>query len=203
MLTLNPETLSDCEIYKLLIGSIIPRPVAVVATQSTKQILNIAPFSYFSIVSTSPTLVSVSVQRKSGVMKDTARNLLETKEAVVHILDDSNLDLANETAAPLDPETSELTRADFKTVASTTITTPGLKPAKVRFETTLYQHIPVNTDTEITADLFLLEIKAFQIDESIYHEGKIDPRQLGAISRLAGNDYANIGEITTIARPLE
>ncbi|EOT45305.1 MULTISPECIES: flavin reductase family protein [Enterococcus] len=203
MLTLNPETLSDREIYKLLIGSIIPRPVAVVATQSTKQILNIAPFSYFSIVSTSPTLVSVSVQRKSGVMKDTARNLLETKEAVVHILDDSNLDLANETAAPLDPETSELTRADFKTVASTTITTPGLKPAKVRFETTLYQHIPVNTDTEITADLFLLEIKAFQIDESIYHEGKIDPRQLGAISRLAGNDYANIGEITTIARPLE
>lgn len=203
MLTLNPETLSDREIYKLLIGSIIPRPVAVVATQSTKQILNIAPFSYFSIVSTSPTLVSVSVQRKSGVMKDTARNLLETKEAVVHILDDSNLDLANETAAPLDPETSELTRADFKTVASTTITTPGLKPAKVRFETTLYQHIPVNTDTEITADLFLLEIKAFQIDESIYHEGKIDPRQLGAISRLAGNDYANIGEITTIARPLK
>lgn len=203
MLTLNPETLSDREIYKLLIGSIIPRPVAVVATQSTKQILNIAPFSYFSIVSTSPTLVSVSVQRKSGVMKDTARNLLETKEAVVHILDDSNLDLANETAAPLDPETSELTRADFKTVASTTITTPGLKPAKVRFETILYQHIPVNTDTEITADLFLLEIKAFQIDESIYHEGKIDPRQLGAISRLAGNDYANIGEITTIARPLE
>lgn len=203
MLTLNPETLSDREIYKLLIGSIIPRPVAIVATQSTKQILNIAPFSYFSIVSTSPTLVSVSVQRKSGVMKDTARNLLETKEAVVHILDDSNLDLANETAAPLDPETSELTRADFKTVASTTITTPGLKPAKVRFETTLYQHIPVNTDTEITADLFLLEIKAFQIDESIYHEGKIDPRQLGAISRLAGNDYANIGEITTIARPLK
>lgn len=203
MLTLNPETLSDREIYKLLIGSIIPRPVAVVATQSTKQILNIAPFSYFSIVSTSPTLVSVSVQRKSGVMKDTARNLLETKEAVVHILDDSNLDLANETAAPLDPETSELTRADFKTVASTTITTPGLKPAKVRFETTLYQHIPVNTDTEITADLFLLEIKAFQIDESICHEGKIDPRKLSAISRLAGNDYATIGEITTIARPLE
>ena len=203
MLTLNPETLSDREIYKLLIGSIIPRPVAVVATQSAKQILNIAPFSYFSIVSTSPTLVSISVQRKLGEMKDTARNLFTTKEAVIHILDDSNLTLANETAAPLDSDISELTRADFEVVESHTIATPGLKPAKIRFETTLYQHIPVKTDTEVTADLFLLEIKAFQIDESIYHEGKIDPRKLSAISRLAGNDYATIGEITTIARPLE
>ena len=202
MLTLTPKELTDREIYKLLIGSIIPRPVAVISTLTENGVVNIAPFSYFSIVSTNPTVISVSVQRAHGQLKDTASNILESKEAVVHILDEDNVTLANETAAPLAPDTSERTRAPFDLVDSTLIKTPGLKQAKVRFETSLYQHVPIFDQEQVTADLLLLKIEAFQIEDTIYEEGKIDPRKLAAVSRLAGNDYATIGEITTIARPL-
>ena len=81
-----PATLTQQENYKLLIGSIIPRPVALVTTQSAQGIVNVAPFSFFNIVSSNPPVVSLSVQRKNGIEKDTARNLREQGEGVSHIL---------------------------------------------------------------------------------------------------------------------
>ncbi len=110
---LDPKNLTQRENYKLLIGSIIPRPVAVVSTQSADGIVNIAPFSFFNIVSSEPVILSLAIQRKEGELKDTARNLLATKEAVVHILDQTNVQEANKTAALLPADQSELTVSDL------------------------------------------------------------------------------------------
>jgi flavin reductase (DIM6/NTAB) family NADH-FMN oxidoreductase RutF len=200
MIHLDPQNLTQKENYKLLIGTIIPRPVAIVSTQSAEKLLNIAPFSFFSIVSSEPAIVSIAVQRKKGQMKDTARNLLTTKEAVIHILDRTNVYEANQTAALLPADQSELTVADFTPIPSESIRVPGLQEAKVRLETTLYQHIPIIED-ETKVDLFLLKITAYQIDEAIYEAGKINPNKLAAISRLAGNSYAEIGKIFDVKRP--
>ena len=189
------------ENYKLLIGSIIPRPVAVVSTQSADGIVNIAPFSFFNIVSSEPVILSLAIQRKEGELKDTARNLLATKEAVVHILDQTNVQEANKTAALLPADQSELTVSGFTTTTSKTIAVPGLKEANVRLETTLHQHVPIKKDQQTTADLLLLEVVGYQIAEDVYQDGKIDPRALQAVSRLAGNSYATIGEIFDIKRP--
>ena len=79
--------MSETENYKFLIGSIIPRPIAFVTTQSEDGVVNAAPFSYFNIVSSNPPMISVSVQRRNGMMKDTARNATNGKEFVVHIVD--------------------------------------------------------------------------------------------------------------------
>ncbi|WP_291290921.1 flavin reductase family protein [Enterococcus sp.] len=202
MIHLDPQSLTQRENYKLLIGSIIPRPVAVVTTRSAEGTLNIAPFSFFSIVSSEPAIVSIAVQRKKGGMKDTAHNLLTTKEAVIHILDRSNVAAANQAAALLPAEQSELTVANFTPVPSQTIGVPGLQEAKIRFETTLYQHIPI-IEEETKVDLLLLKITGYQINEEVYEEGKINPKKLAAVSRLAGNSYAEIGEIFDLARPKE
>ena len=198
---LDPKNLTQRENYKLLIGSIIPRPVAVVSTQSADGIVNIAPFSFFNIVSSEPVILSLAIQRKEGELKDTARNLLATKEAVVHILDQTNVQEANKTAALLPADQSELTVSGFTTTTSKTIAVPGLKEANVRLETTLHQHVPIKKDQQITADLLLLEVVGYQIAEDVYQDGKIDPRALQAVSRLAGNSYATIGEIFDIKRP--
>lgn len=201
MHNLDPKDLTQRENYKLLIGSIIPRPVAVVSTQSADGIVNIAPFSFFNIVSSEPVILSLAIQRKEGELKDTARNLLATKEAVVHILDQTNVQEANKTAALLPADQSELTVSGFTTTTSKTIVVPGLKEANVRLETTLHQHIPIKKDQQTTADLLLLEVVGYQIAEDVYQDGKIDPRALQAVSRLAGNSYATIGEIFDIKRP--
>ena len=198
---LDPKDLTQRENYKLLIGSIIPRPVAVVSTQSADGIVNIAPFSFFNIVSSEPVILSLAIQRKGGELKDTARNLLATKEAVVHTLDQTNVQEANKTAALLPADQSELTVSGFTTTTSKTIAVPGLKEANVRLETTLHQHVPIKKDQQTTADLLLLEVVGYQIAEDVYQDGKIDPRALQAVSRLAGNSYATIGEIFDIKRP--
>lgn len=198
---LDPKNLTQRENYKLLIGSIIPRPVAVVSTQSADGIVNIAPFSFFNIVSSEPVILSLAIQRKEGALKDTARNLLATKEAVVHILDQTNVQEANKTAALLPADQSELTVSGFTTTTSKTIVVPGLKEANVRLETILHQHVPIKKDQQTTADLLLLEVVGYQIAEDVYQDGKIDPRALQAVSRLAGNSYATIGEIFDIKRP--
>lgn len=198
---LDPKNLTQRENYKLLIGSIIPRPVAVVSTQSADGIVNIAPFSFFNIVSSEPVILSLAIQRKDGELKDTARNLLATKEAVVHILDQTNVQEANKTAALLPADQSELTVSGFTTTTSKTIVVPGLKEANVRLETILHQHVPIKKDQQTTADLLLLEVVGYQIAEDVYQDGKIDPRALQAVSRLAGNSYATIGEIFDIKRP--
>lgn len=199
MRQIDPTSLTQRENYKLLIGSVIPRPVAIVTTQSETGILNIAPFSFFTIVSSDPPILSIAIQRKNGESKDTARNLIATNEAVIHILDQSNVVAANQAAAQLPAGESELTVADFTTVPSATVDVLGLKEAKVRFETKLYQHVPILEGSQV--DLLLLQITAYHIDETVYQDGKIDPNGLQAVSRLAGNTYATIGDMFDIKRP--
>ena len=199
----SPSELTERENYKLLIGSVIPRPVAVVTTKSVNDIVNIAPFSYFNIVSSNPPILSLAIQRKQDTIKDTAKNILEKREAVIHILDEDNVEEANKTAANLPNEESELHLTELTLTDSAIISVPALTEAKVRFETTLYEHVEIRNKNKVTADLFLLEVQKYHLNETVYDEktGRIDPRELNVISRLAGNDYAAIGEIFTIARP--
>lgn len=201
MKEIRPEVLSQKENYKLLIGSIIPRPIALVTTESDDNVLNIAPFSFFNVVSSDPPILSIAVQRVNGEMKDTARNIIQNKEAVVHIVDTDNVRDANQTAALLSHEESELERTNFETVDSVEVSVKGLKQSKVRFEAVLYDDIVIEKDGQPISDLLLLEVKYYHFDERIYDDGYINKEVLNAVSRLAGNDYAEIGHTFTIERP--
>ncbi|MCD8860437.1 flavin reductase family protein [Mammaliicoccus sp. FSL K6-3158] len=201
MKEIRPEVLSQKENYKLLIGSIIPRPIALVTTESDDNVLNIAPFSFFNVVSSDPPILSIAVQRVNGEMKDTARNIVQNKEAVVHIVDTDNVRDANQTAALLSHEESELERTNFETVDSVEVSVKGLKQSKVRFEAVLYDDIVIEKDGQPISDLLLLEVKYYHFDERIYNDGYINKEELNAVSRLAGNDYAEIGHTFTIERP--
>lgn len=200
MISIDPQQNSERDNYKLMIGAIIPRPIAFVTTQSEEGVMNGAPFSYFSIVSANPPLISLGIQRNKGQMKDTARNIYYNQEFVVHIVDDQNLQKVNETAATLPPEESEITLAKLTPVSSTKISVPGIVESKIRMECKLVKAIELGEKVTNT-DLFIGEIVQFHIDESIYHNGKIDAKGLNAISRLAGSDYAKIGDIITLERP--
>lgn len=201
MIHFSPEELSERDNYKFLIGSIIPRPIALVTSVSQQEVLNIAPFSYFNIVTSNPPIVSVALQRSQGEMKHTTKNLLANKEAVIHIVDNEIVHDANQTAATLDEDESEFDLTKFTLVDSKKVKVPSLQEAKIRFEVELHDHIEVGAGGKVGADLVLLRIKEYHIEETLYHEGRIDPDGLGAISRLAGHDYAEIGRRFTIARP--
>lgn len=201
MISLNPEELSEKENYKFLIGSIIPRPIALISSLSKDNIFNVAPFSYFNIVTSDPPIVAVACQRKEGQLKDTTRNLLDQKEAVIHIVDAENVGEANKTAANLEADESELDLTNFTLIDSDKVAVPALKESKIRFEVKLHHHVPVVDEGVEKADLLLLKIEQYHIADEIYSQGRIDPNGLAAVSRLAGHDYAEIGRQFTIARP--
>lgn len=200
MISIDPKKNTERDNYKLLVGSIIPRPIAFVTTQSEGGIINGAPFSYFNIVSSNPPMVSLAIQRPDGRVKDTTRNIYDNKQFVVHIVDDENVTKINETAASLPASESEIELASLTLVSSENVSVPGVKEAKVRMECRLVQAISLGGE-EPSSDLFIGEIVRFHIDEAIYEEGRINTKGLNAVSRLAGSDYAKIGEIFSIERP--
>ncbi|HBJ02503.1 MAG TPA: hypothetical protein DDY89_20345 [Lysinibacillus sp.] len=202
MISIDPTKNSERENYKLLIGSIIPRPIAFVTTKSEQGVINGAPFSYFNIVSSNPPMISLAIQRPNGHLKDTARHIHYQEQFVVHIVDEDNVEQVNETAVSLPVTESEIDRAQFTLIESQQIAVPGIQEAKVRMECRLVQTIPLMNGEEQTGDLFIGEVVQYHIDETIYNEGRIDPRRLKAISRLAGSNYAKIGDIFALERPV-
>lgn len=202
MLSIDPNTLPAKENYKFLIGSIIPRPIAFVTSLSDEGVLNGAPFSYFNIVSANPPLLSISIQRNGGNRKDTARNIIQNREFVVHITDENNVEKINITAATLPANESEIELAGLTPLTSEKISVPGIKEAKVRFECILEHYLELDgNDSEPVCDFIIGRIVQYHIEPELYEKGRINREKLGAVSRLAGDDYAKIGEVFTIKRP--
>lgn len=190
MLAIDPAGNTERDNYKLLVGSIIPRPIAFVTTLSLGGVLNGAPFSYFNIVSSNPPMISLSIQHAAGKPKDTARNIMERQEFVVHIVDRDNVEQVNMTAAPLGPDQSEIALAGMTPVQSALIAVPGVQEAKVRMECVLERTVEFPG-----FELLIGRVVQFHVADDIYNQGRIDPLKLAAVSRLAGNHYAGIGEI--------
>ncbi|MFE5321976.1 flavin reductase family protein [Paenibacillus sp. NPDC056579] len=202
MISIDPAVNSERDNYKLLIGSIIPRPIALVTTLSASGVLNAAPFSYFNIVAANPPMVSISVQRKQGVPKDTARNAAATGSFVVHIADESYIEKLNQTAAGLAPDVSEVEFAGLTAVPSEQVSVPGLAEARIRMECVLEHALPIGgAEGSPAADLLIGRVVRFHFDESLYDGGHIDPQALQPVSRLAGSNYSRLGDIFAMARP--
>ncbi|REE68128.1 flavin reductase (DIM6/NTAB) family NADH-FMN oxidoreductase RutF [Paenibacillus taihuensis] len=203
MLSIDPSQQGDRDNYKLLIGSIVPRPIAFVTTLTDDGIINGAPFSYFSIVSSTPPMISLAIQRKNGVMKDTARNARSTGELVVHIVDESNVQQVNETAANLPSHESEIKLAGMTPVPSETIHVPGIIESKIRMECVLEHAFELGgTPDSPGMDLLIARIVRFHFEDDIIQDGRIDVHKLAPISRMAGNYYSKLGELFEIERPL-
>ena len=201
MKKIKAETLSDMQNYKLLSGSIIPRPIAFVTTQNLKGDINAAPFSFFNVVHHTPPMIAIAVQRTKGNRKDTSINIEQSGEFVVHITDEAIVNDVNETAAPLEYGVNELKRTSLSMIDSDLIKVPAIKEAKVRFECKLHQIVQLG-NKDNGSDLIIGEIVVYHIDEEVYFEdSKIDANQLNPVARLAGNDYSLLGQTFTVNRP--
>lgn len=199
------EQLDKKQQYKLVSGSVIPRPIAWVTSLSKDgSVVNAAPFSFFSAASNELPLLTVAILRKDGVIKDTARNILDQKEAVVHIVDQSVVEEMNRTSAPLPPDQSEIDGTQLTLIDSLSVTVPSIAEAKIRFEGVLHQYVPVkNEKDEIVTDFFFIRVTDFFFDETVFDQEKeyILTDKLNPVARLAGNQYATLDEEFTIVRP--
>lgn len=200
----NFSELSAQDRYKLLTASVIPRPIAWVSSINEDAVINLAPFSFFSIASTAKPLMSLGVNRENGRIKDTALNIITQKEAVVHIAGVKDLESLNMSSKDCERNESEVALCNLTPISSQTIQTPGIKEAKIRMETKLYQHQEIKNDQgQTVTDFFLLEVTMFYVDDAIFDQDKgyIDAIKLNPLSRLAGTLYSGITKPQDIKRP--
>ena len=192
---IDPQTLEAEEAYKLVIGAVVPRPVAWVTTLSAAGGVNLAPFSAFTFLSPKPPLLGISVGRKSGTYKDTGRNILATEEFVIHIADRPLMEPMHLSSFEHPPEVSEVEELGLATEPSTLIKTPRLAVAPIAMECRLRHCIEFGE----TRSRFLVgEVVMFHFRDGLLVNGKIDTRALDPVCRLGGPRYATLGEIVTM-----
>jgi flavin reductase (DIM6/NTAB) family NADH-FMN oxidoreductase RutF len=199
---IDPNKQSPKDTYKLLIGTVVPRPIAFVTSRNAEGVVNAAPFSFFNVLTAAPPLIYVSVGRNpSGKMKDTAANITENKEFVVHVTNEDNLEAVNFTSMDYPPEYDEVKEAGLTLHRSHAISVPGVEEAKIRMECVLHRWIPLGYEQSPSNDMLIGEVVCFDIDDDIYSDGKILTHGLKPIGRLAGTNFAKLGETFSIPRP--
>ena len=192
---IDPATAQAEETYKLLVGAVVPRPIAWVTTLTKSGRVNLAPFSCFTFVSSKPPMVAISVGRLVGKLKDTARNIAERGEFVVHIADESQVELVHRSSQEYPEEVSEAELLGMEMVPSRRVAVPRLAAAPVALEC---RHERTVEFGKLRAQLIAGEVVNFHIAESLYREGKIDATRFRPIARLGGPRYARLGEIITL-----
>ncbi len=201
MMAINVDALSKRDVYALLTESIVPRPIAFVSSTNENGTLNAAPFSYFNVVSAKPPLVMVSVGKRRGEDKDTAKNIKRTQEFVINMVDQHMIENVNAASASYSGNESEVDNVGLHAVRSQSIATNGVAESPVRFECEVHQIIPLSEDEEETATLVLGRIKRMQVKRDAFSDGKIDANKLDLVGRLGGEQYTTLGTIFNLSRP--
>ncbi|MEQ8441358.1 MAG: flavin reductase family protein [Alphaproteobacteria bacterium] len=187
---ISADTLSPSDAYRLLVGAVVPRPIAWVTTLSEVGTVNAAPFSCFTFVSYSPPMLAISVGRKGTDLKDTSVNIGRNKEFVVNI---ASVDLASdlhETSAEFPSDVSELEAGSLDTAVSRNVRVPRIAIAPVSMECRLHSVLEFGA---LRTELFVGEVVMFHIRDDLYANGKIDSMKLRPLARLGGPRYMDPG----------
>lgn len=197
----NASECEPVELYQLLTGGIIPRPIAWVSSQNGEGITNLAPYSFFSVASCNPPVLTITnVPSRDVLAKDTLANLLETKECVVNVVPHSEIHNMNASCAPLPGGKSEIEEAGIVTEASKVVKVPGVKNAPVRYECTLRETITLS-EKPIGGVLILLDVVAIYADDSKFENQVLNADKLDIVGKLGSNDYCHAKADITLERP--
>jgi flavin reductase (DIM6/NTAB) family NADH-FMN oxidoreductase RutF len=200
---LDPSLMEWKEAYRLVTGSVLPRPIAFVSTISPDSIPNLAPFSFFTVVAAEPlTLAFCPMRRGSdGSKKDTLVNIEATGEFVINIVSESFVAQMNQTSAELPPEVDEFQVAGLTPLPSAVVHPPRVGEAQVAFECKLYQIIEVGGNQPGAGAMVLGTVERIHVSYEVLKDGKIDIEALRPVGRLAGSEYVRCTDRFSLLRP--
>jgi len=181
--------LSGLDRYKLLVATVVPRPIAWVVTVDEQGTLNAAPYSFFNALSGDPPIVAIGVgARAPRELKDTGRNIRATRQFVVCLVDEANAAAMNVTAVEFPPPVDEVAVAGLTTVASTRVRPPRIAESPVAIECELHTMIDLGPERSIV----LGQVLAMHVrDEAVLDAAKcyIDTPKLNLIGRMHGRGW--------------
>jgi flavin reductase (DIM6/NTAB) family NADH-FMN oxidoreductase RutF len=199
---IDPQTAAPQVLYKLLIGCVVPRPIAWVSSLSEDAIPNLAPFSFFMAVCNNPPTLAFSSGRREGNNKDTVRNIEYTQDFVVNLVDDGLAEKMNLTSGEYPPEVDEFALTGLTAAPSMQVKAPRIAEAPINMECRVVQMLPVGRGPN---SLVLGEIVYFHIRDDLYNptSGRVDMYNLHPVGRLAGELYSHVHDIFEMKRPVE
>ena len=202
---LDPNEIPFQETHKLMIGSIIPRPIAFVSTQSNNGKNNVAPFSYFNGVCSKPPTIMFAPARRGwdGEEKDTLINIRDTEEFVVNIVSESFAEKMVMCATDFGSDVDEFEISGLTPTNSQKIKPPRVGEAKISFECKLNQIVEIGDGAAGSGFVVIGTIVLFHIDDVIYDNGRILTDKLEPLGRLAGNWYTRSTDTLIIDRKVK
>lgn len=202
---INPKEHRFQDIHKLMIGSIVPRPIAFVSTLSKDGIRNLAPFSYFNGVCSNPPTIMFAPSRRgyNGETKDTLINIRETEEFVVNIVSEDFAEQMVACSADFDPEVDEFDISGLTPAPSTIVTPPQVEESRVSFECRLNQIVEIGDGSAGSGFVVIGTVVLFHINNTVYEDGHINLEKLKPIGRLAGSAYSRISDTFEIVRKIQ
>ena len=195
------DTIPMRDRYKLLVSTVVPRPIAWVVTQNPLGRLNAAPFSFFNVFSEEPPIVILGIgERAAGQPKDTVRNIRDTGEFVINLVGHDNLEQMNITAIDFPPEVDEIAEAGLTTLPSVKNKPPRIAESPVAMECRRFQMI----DLDAGRTLVLGEVLAMHVrDDYVADPARtyVDTPKLDLIGRMHGAGwYARTSELEEVPR---
>jgi flavin reductase (DIM6/NTAB) family NADH-FMN oxidoreductase RutF len=193
------------ETHKLMIGSIVPRPIAFVSTLSKDGLENLAPFSYFNGICSNPPSIMFCPARRGydGKTKDTLNNIRDTEEFAVNIVSEDFAEQMVSTSTDFEPEVNEFEISGLTPEPCQKIAPPKVAEAKISFECKLNQIVPVGNEGPGGGFVVIGTIVLFHIDDDVYEDGYINLEKLRPIGRLAGNMYTRTTDKLEIIRKIK
>lgn len=192
----SADGLSVDEVYRLLVGLIVPRPIAWVTSLSAEGVVNLAPFSAFTYLSTEPPLIGISVMRRGDGLKDTARNIADRGDFVVNIADEALVQPVHLSAAEHPCDVSEADLLGLELAPSLDVAAPRLACVPAALECGLEQIIAFG---DHDAELIVGCVRRFHVRDDLIDGGKVVTERLRPLCRIAGPKYAGLGEVYTLA----
>ncbi|MGI6856185.1 flavin reductase family protein [Mesorhizobium sp. 1B3] len=186
------EELTTEQIYRLMTGLIVPRPIAWVTTLSPAGKVNLAPFSAFTFLSTQPPMIGISIAQRQGGPKDTARNIDANGEFVVNIPTEDLAGFVHGSSRELPGDISETELLGIGVAPSRAVSVPRLAIVPAAMECRLERTIEFG---DLRALLVVGRILRFHVRDDLLGDGKIPTDRLRPLARIAGPRYAKIGEI--------
>lgn len=203
MIDIDPESIPNQDRYKLLIGSVLPRPIAFVSTLSPDGTPNLAPFSFFTGVSSNPLTICFCpmIRSSDGQKKDTLKNIEATGEFVVHVVSEDIAIPMNQTAAEYPPGVNEFEMAGLTPIPSVKVKPFRVKESPIQMECKLHQIVTVGDDIG-GGSIVIGRVVLIHFSPDVYENGKIITSKLKPIARLAGSSYARVTDTFDLERPI-
>ena len=188
-------------LYKLLTGTVIPRPIAWVSTVDGFGNNNLAPFSFFNVVSEDPPHIMFSTVRTGNKNKDTLNNIILNKQFVVNLVTEDVVEQMNITSQSVASDVDEFELANVTPIDSIFIKPKRVKESLVHFECEMVHHYFIENHQNGGACIIIGKIITMHIDDSILLENhRINLETYKPVARLAGSNYSKMGEIFSIKR---